>query len=79
MAKILIISTSGSNDPTEASLPFVAARGSWEAGHEPIVFLANEATYLLKDSIAKEVRGVGWPAISELIQEVVAHKVPIYV
>lgn len=79
MAKILITGTSGSHDPTQASMPFITARGAWETGHEPIIFLANEATYLLKDVIAKDVKGVGWPTISELLQEVVAHQVPIYV
>lgn len=31
MAKILYIGTSGSNDPTQAVLPLIAARGALEA------------------------------------------------
>ncbi len=79
MAKILFTGTSGSNDPTQATLPFATARGALQAGHEPVIYLFTEAVYLMKDVIANEVKGVGWPAFSELLQELVEQKVPIYV
>lgn len=59
MAKLLFIGTSGSSDPTQAVMPLVMARGALEAGNEATIFLADEATYLLKDAVAKEVKGVG--------------------
>ncbi|MGH2522679.1 MAG: DsrE family protein [Anaerolineales bacterium] len=65
MAKILYIGTEGSDDPTRASLPFVMAKGAIEAGHEPTLVLAGEATYLLKEGIAAATVGVGWPPIAE--------------
>ena len=56
MATILYVSTFGSDDPTRATLSFVAALGALDAGHKPQVFLAGEATYLMKDHIAASVR-----------------------
>ena len=79
MAKILFIGTSGSNDPTQAVMPFVMARGAREAGHEATVFLANEAVYLLKSEVARDVKGVGWPTAAELIAEVGGAGTPIHV
>ena len=79
MSKLLFIGTAGSSDPTQAVMPFVMARGALEAGHEATIFLANEAVYLLKDAVAKEVKGVGWPTAAELFTELVGKGVPIRV
>jgi hypothetical protein len=59
MATILYVSSFGSDDPTRASIPFVAAMGAVEAGHQPQIALLGEATFLLKDYIADLVAGVG--------------------
>ncbi len=48
MARILIISTHGSEDPTRAGLAFVMAKGAVEAGHRPEVLLAGDASILAK-------------------------------
>ncbi len=79
MATILFVSTFGSDDPTRATLPLVAANGAIEAGHTPQLFLAGEATYLMKDIVADQVYGVGWPPFKELLSKLVAHGVPTFV
>lgn len=79
MATILYVSTYGSDDPTRATLPFVAALGAVEAGHKPQVFLAGEAANLMKDVIADQVHGVGWAPMKELLQKAIANGVPIFV
>lgn len=79
MATILYVSTYGSDDPTRATLPIVAALGAVEAGHQAQISLAGEAVYLMKDGIAEQVHGVGWPPFNELFQKVIKHKIPIYV
>mgnify|MGYP000384756399 CR=1 FL=1 len=79
MATILFVSTFGSDDPTRATLPLVAANGAIEAGHNPQLFLAGEATYLMKDVVADQVHGVGWPPFKELLEKLIAHGVPIFV
>jgi predicted peroxiredoxin len=79
MAKVLYSSTYGSDDPTRASLPFHMALGALEAGHQPEIALVAEATYLLKDSVAENIHGVGMPALSELLASAIEHKIPIHV
>jgi len=44
-----------------------------------MIALAGEATYLMKDSVAAAVQGVGWPTVRELLEKVIEHKIPIYV
>ncbi len=79
MATILFVSTFGSDDPTRATLPLVAANGAIEAGHNPQLFLAGEATYLMKDTVADQVHGVGWPPFKELLEKLIAHGGRIFV
>jgi predicted peroxiredoxin len=79
MAKILYLGTAGSDDPTRAGFPFQWALGARDAGHEAEVFLAGEAVYLMKSTIADAVLPVAMPAVKELIDEVVAQRVPIFV
>jgi predicted peroxiredoxin len=79
LATILYVSTYGSDDPTRATLPFVAALGALEAGHNAQIFLAGEATFLMKDVVAEQVHGVGWPPMKELLHKAIAQNIRIYV
>ena len=79
MASILYTTSFGSDDPTRASIPFFMALGAIEAGHEPSIGLIGEATFLMKDDIAEQIDGVGWPPLTELLSQVIDHGVPIYV
>ena len=79
MARILYLGTAGSNDPTRAGLPFNFAMGALDAGHQPEIFLAGEAPYLMKDSVLGAVQPVAMPALKEMLDELIAEKVPIYV
>ena len=79
MAKVLYSSTYGSDDPTRASLPFHMALGAIEAGHQPEIALIAEATYLLKDSVAETIHGVGMPSLPELLAKAIEHTIPIHV
>ncbi len=79
MARILYFGSSGTNDPTRAALPFNFALGAIDAGHQPEIFLANEATPILKDHIAKEILPVAMPPLHEMLAKLIEHRVPIYV
>jgi predicted peroxiredoxin len=79
MAKILYLGTAGSDDPTRAGFPFNFAMGALDAGQQPEIFLAGEATYLMKGSVLDAVQPVAMPALKEMLDELVAQKVPIYV
>lgn len=79
MAKILYLGTAGSDDPTRAGFPFQWAIGARDAGHDAEIFLAGEATYLMKKTVADAILPVAMPAMRELIDEVVAQRVPVFV
>lgn len=79
MATILYVSSFGSDDPTRGTLPFVAASGAVDAGHQPQIALVGEAGYLMKGFIADQVYGVGLAPLKEVLQKIIATGVPIYV
>jgi len=78
-AKILYVGTAGSDDPTRAGLPFNFAIGALEAGHQPEIFLAGEAAYLMLDVVMGAVQPVAMPALKDMVDTVVARSVPLYV
>ena len=78
--KILYLATSGTPDPTRASLPLhVAANGSVEEGQECAVALIGDGTELASRETAERVEGVGVPPASGLLQKLVDNGVPVYV
>jgi predicted peroxiredoxin len=79
MSTILYVSTYGSDDPTRATFPFVAALGAIEAGHKPQVVLMGEGVNLMKREVAESVHGVGWPPLSEILSKVIENGVPVYI
>ena len=79
MASILYIGTHGTNDPTDATFPFLLAKGAIDAGHQPSIVLMGEAALLIKDHIAQQIHGVGLPPLKELMESLAGHEVPITV
>ncbi len=79
MAKILITSTHGSEDPTRAGLPFVVAKGAVEGGHQVSVAVVGDGTLLMKQAIRESIFPVGLPPLKELFQFAVEHNIPVYV
>jgi predicted peroxiredoxin len=79
MSTILFYGTCGTDDPTRAVIPFHMARGALEAGHQAEVALIGDATYLMKDEIAKEVKGVAVPNAAEIIAELAEKGLRIHV
>jgi predicted peroxiredoxin len=78
--KVLYLATSGTGDPTKASIPLhIAANGSVEVGQECAVVLAGDATELVSRETAERVEGVGIPPVRELFQKLIENRVPVYV
>jgi len=77
MATILYFGKYGSAHPTEATFPFHMAVGALEAGHQPQIVLAGEATNLMKDEILQHIQGVGVPKLKDLLDKLVAQGVAI--
>ena len=79
MATILLVASSGSDDPTRATIPFVVATGALEASHQPAVVLMGEATYLMKAEVREQIHGVGWPPLRNLWSTLMAQGVKVHV
>jgi predicted peroxiredoxin len=79
MAKILAVASHASDDPTKASLAFITAIGAVGAEQPCTIALVGEAVSLVKETVAKNIHGVGFPPLSELIAKVVQAKVPVFV
>ena len=79
MGKILAITTHATDDQTKSTLAFVTAIGALGAGKEVSIALLGEAVYLAKETVAKNVHGVGFPPLPELIEQVVEAGIPVYV
>ncbi len=79
MGRLLYLGTYGTDDPTRATMPFIAASGALKRGHQPSVALMGEAVYLMKGDTVDTVNGVGFPPLRQIFDEIVGAKVPIYV
>jgi predicted peroxiredoxin len=79
MAKILVVATHATDDPTKCALAFVTAAGAVDGGKEVSIALLGEAAYVAKKEVADTIQGVGLKPLSELIEKVVAAKVPVYI
>ena len=77
--KMLFIGTYGSESPTHAVLPFLAAQGAVEEGHEAELLLMGDAVVLMHEATAQSTIGVGWPPVAEVFATLVAHQVPVSV
>jgi predicted peroxiredoxin len=78
--RMLYLATTGTGDPTKASIPLhIAANGSVEAGQECAVVLAGDATELASQETAEQVEGVGVPPVRDLVRKLVDNQVPVYV
>jgi predicted peroxiredoxin len=79
MAKMFVVATHATDDPTKSTLAFITAVGAIGAGKEVTIGLVGEGVYLAKEAIAKSVHGVGFAPLPELIDKVVQAKIPVYV
>ncbi|MEO7804641.1 MAG: DsrE family protein [Actinomycetota bacterium] len=78
--KVLYIASTGTGDPTRASIPFhLAANGSAAIGQQVSIVLAGDAAELIVGDAASQVTGLGLPSLTELLNKVVEHQLPVYV
>ena len=78
MANILAVALHASDDPTMATLPFVTAVGAIGADKPCTIALVGEAVSLLKEAVAKNIHGVGFPPLTELLAKI-KDKVTVFV
>ena len=78
--RILYVASSGTSDPTRASVPLhLAVNGSAQIGQEVGVVLAGDATEFLRPDLREAAEGLGVPPLKELFSKAREHEVPVYV
>ena len=65
--KFFVSGSYGTDNPTMAKLPFMAAKTVQEQGHDVVLFLWNEAVTLARSGIGDHITGVNLPPLREII------------
>lgn len=79
MATFIISGSRGTDDPTMATLPFMAAKTAKEQGHDVVLWLWNEAVTLGRKGVTDHVTGVNLTPLKDLLAGVQAAGIPIWV
>jgi predicted peroxiredoxin len=79
MATFIISGSRGTDDPTMATLPFMAAKVAKEQGHDVVLWLWNEAVTLGRKGTADHVTGVNLTPLKDLLAALQAAGVQIWV
>jgi predicted peroxiredoxin len=79
MATFIISGSRGMDDPTMATLPFMAAKTAKEQGHDVVLWLWNEGVTLSRKGTADYVTGVNLTPLKELVAAVQAAGIPVWV
>lgn len=77
---LLIVTATGAQDPTRASVPFhIAVNGARPAGVDVAVVLAGDAAELVKPDVIANVLGLGIPPLRDLLDKCLEQDVHFYV
>ena len=79
MATFIISGSRGTDDPTMATLPFMAAKVAKEQGHDVVLWLWSEAVTLGRKGSADHVTGVNLTPLKDLLAAVQAANIPLWV
>ncbi|MDH5574989.1 MAG: DsrE family protein [Nitrospirota bacterium] len=79
MARFLISGSRGTDDPTLATLPFMAAKTAKEQGHDVVLWLWSEAVTLGRKGTADHVIGVNLTPLKDILAAVQAAHIPLWV
>ncbi len=77
--KFIVSGSYGTDNPTMATLPFMAAKTAQEQGNDVVLFLWNEAVTLARPGIGDHVIGVNLTPLKEIMAAIVATSIPIWV
>ncbi|HKC20119.1 MAG TPA: hypothetical protein VKE27_10865 [Candidatus Dormibacteraeota bacterium] len=80
MSGLLIVTATGPEEPTRASVPFhIAVNGAAPGGTEAAIALAGDAAELIKPDVIANVIGVGLPPLRDLVDKCLEQNLRVYV
>lgn len=78
--KVLLIISSGPEDPNGITAAFLTAKACSEKGMDVSIWLYNNAVYLVKQGVPEQVQAFGLPPFEDLLLTLTTvQKIPIYV
>ncbi len=77
--KMLIAVTSGTDDPTRATLGMIAAKVAKEQGHDVTIWLQGEAAVIANAQVYEKIVGHNMPPMKGLVEYLVGAGVEIWV
>ena len=77
--KVVVSVSSGTDDPTRATLGMLAAKVAADQGHEVVAWLQGEAAVIANKHVYLKIQGINMPAMKDVIEALVAAKVPLWV
>jgi predicted peroxiredoxin len=81
MRTLMLVGTTGTENPSKAVMPFVLAIGALKSKQEirPRLALLGDAVVLLRQAVIDSLVPLGYPPLKELMAEVVQRQVELYV
>jgi predicted peroxiredoxin len=80
MPGLLIVTATGPEEPTRATIPFhIAVNGARPNGTECAIVLAGDAAELVKPDVIANVIGVGIPPLRDLVDKCLEQELRVYV
>jgi hypothetical protein len=76
--RLLFHAASSTDAPHRGVLPLRFAVAAKEKGHDAVVFLAGDATMLMKDEVAASTKAAGQPDAAALLERCAELGVPIF-
>ena len=76
---LLYVGLHATDDPTLATLPFLAGSGAASADIDCAIALMGEAVNLVKPGIIEAVKGVGFSPLAELVEKTRTAGIHVYV
>lgn len=79
MARFVIAGSKGTDDPTMATMAFIAAKAAKDQGHQVVIWLQGEGVVLARKGVMDSVQGIGLPALKVVANDLQVSKMPIWV
>lgn len=77
--KVIVCVSSGTDDPTRATLGMLAAKAAAAQGHEVVVWLQGEAANVANKNVYDKIQGINMPPMKAIVESLVADQVPLWV
>jgi uncharacterized protein involved in oxidation of intracellular sulfur len=77
--KVTVSVSSGTDDPTRATLGMLAAKAARDQGHDVTVWLQGEAAVIANKHVYDKIQGINMPPMKGVVEALLGAKVPLWV